>query len=301
VPESIAAEESEIAARSRAFEVLGRRARAAARRLARTPGPRPARGRRPARPARRADRRAHPPQRPARRPDAHPLGVVGIIYEARPNVTADAAGLCLKSGNAVFLRGGSEAAHSNAAILAVLRDAVEAAGLPADALMTLPSTDRGWILAMLRAEAYIDVLIPRGGEALIRFCAEHARMPVIKHYKGVCHVFVDVDADLTKAVEITHNAKVQRPGVCNAVETLLVHRGIAERALPRIAERLAGRRAARLRGHPRDPARHQSRRRGRLPRRVPRPHPRGARRRRPRRGHRPHRDLWLGSHRVDHQ
>lgn len=169
-----------------------------------------------------------------------PLGVVGIIYEARPNVTADAAGLCLKSGNAVFLRGGSEAAHSNAAILAVLRDAVEAAGLPADALMTLPSTDRGWILEMLRAEAYIDVLIPRGGEALIRFCAEHARMPVIKHYKGVCHVFVDVDADLSKAVEITHNAKVQRPGVCNAVETLLVHRGIAERALPRIAERLAG-------------------------------------------------------------
>lgn len=169
-----------------------------------------------------------------------PLGVVGIIYEARPNVTADAAGLCVKSGNAAFLRGGSEAEHSNAAILACLRGAVEAAGLPADALMTLPSTDRAWILEMLRAEQYIDVMIPRGGEALIRFVAEHARMPVIKHYKGVCHVYVDLDADLDKAVEITHNAKVQRPGVCNAVETLLVHRGVAERALPRIAARLDG-------------------------------------------------------------
>lgn len=169
-----------------------------------------------------------------------PLGVVGIIYEARPNVTADAAGLCLKSGNAVFLRGGSEAQHSNAAILEVLREAVVAAGLPADALMSLPSPDRAWILEMLRAETHLDVVIPRGGEALIRFVAEHARMPVIKHYKGNCHVFVDVAADFDKALDIALNAKVQRPGVCNAMETLLVHAGIAERFLPAVAAKLIG-------------------------------------------------------------
>lgn len=167
-----------------------------------------------------------------------PLGVVGIIYEARPNVTADAAGLCIKSGNAVFLRGGSEAAHSNAAILEVLRRALVEVGLPADALMTLPSTDRTWIMEMLGAEDSIDVIIPRGGEALIRFVAEHARMPVIKHYKGVCHVYVDAEADIEQAVAIAHNAKVQRPGVCNAMETLLIHRAIAERALPAIASKL---------------------------------------------------------------
>ena len=169
-----------------------------------------------------------------------PLGVVGIIYEARPNVTADAAGLCLKSGNAVFLRGGSEAKHSNAAILDILREAVVAAGLPADVLMSLPSTDRSWIMEMLQAEAHLDVVIPRGGEALIRFVAENARMPVIKHYKGVCHVFVDAAADLEKAFEIAFNAKVQRPGVCNAMETLLVHRNVAERFLPPMADRLLG-------------------------------------------------------------
>jgi glutamate-5-semialdehyde dehydrogenase len=168
-----------------------------------------------------------------------PLGVIGIVYEARPNVTADAAGLCLKSGNVVFLRGGSEAAHSNAAILEACRGAVEAAGLPADALMTLPSTDRTWVLEMLRAEDYLDVVIPRGGEALIRFVAEHARVPVIKHYKGVCHVYVDADADLKKAVDICYNAKVQRPGVCNAMETLLVHEAIASEFLPLIGERFA--------------------------------------------------------------
>ncbi len=169
-----------------------------------------------------------------------PLGVVGIIYEARPNVTADAAGLCLKSGNAVFLRGGSEAKHSNAAILEVLREAVVAAGLPADVLMSLPSTDRAWIMELLQAEEHLDVVIPRGGEALIRFVAENARMPVIKHYKGVCHVFVDAAADLEKAFAIAFNAKVQRPGVCNAMETLLVHRDVAERFLPPMADRLVG-------------------------------------------------------------
>lgn len=166
-----------------------------------------------------------------------PLGVIGIVYEARPNVTADAAGLCLKSGNVVFLRGGSEAEHSNAAILEVLRGAVEAAGLPADALMTLPSTDRAWILAMLRAERWLDLIIPRGGEALIRYVTEHARVPVIQHYKGVCHVFVDRDADLQKALDICYNAKVQRPGVCNAMETLLVHEAVAAEFLPEMAAR----------------------------------------------------------------
>ncbi len=167
-----------------------------------------------------------------------PLGVVGIVYEARPNVTADAAGLCLKSGNVVFLRGGSEARHSNAAILEVLRAAVASAGLPADALMSLPSTDRAWIQAMLQADEYLDVIIPRGGEALIRFVAENSRIPVIKHYKGVCHVYVDEAADLEKAGAICYNAKVQRPGVCNAMETLLVHEAVASSFLPSLQKQL---------------------------------------------------------------
>jgi len=166
------------------------------------------------------------------------LGVIGIVYEARPNVTADAAALCVRSGNAVFLRGGSEAEHANAAILAVLRDALTASGLPADALMALPSTDRAWLLPMLQADEYIDVIIPRGGEGLIRYVAEHSRIPVIKHYKGVCHVFVDAAADPAKALDIVLNAKVQRPGVCNALETLLIHEAIAPTFLPEVAQRL---------------------------------------------------------------
>jgi len=179
-----------------------------------------------------------------------PLGVVGIIYEARPNVTADAAGLCLKSGNAVFLHGGSEAKHSNAALLDILRGAVEEAGLPADTLMSLPSTDRAWIMEMLKAEEHLDVVIPRGGERLIRFVAEHARMPVIKHYKGVCHIFVDAAADMQKALDIAFNAKVQRPGVCNSMETLLIHAAIAPTYLPDIAERMIAA-GVELRGCPR--------------------------------------------------
>lgn len=167
-----------------------------------------------------------------------PLGVIGIVYEARPNVTADAAALCVRSGNAVFLRGGSEAEHANAAILDVLRAALSAHGLPADALMTLPSTDRAWLLPMLHADEFIDVIIPRGGEGLIRFVAEHSRIPVIKHYKGVCHEYVDAAANLEKAWEITFNAKVSRPGVCNALETLLVHEAIAPAFLPELARRL---------------------------------------------------------------
>ena len=166
-----------------------------------------------------------------------PLGVVGIIYEARPNVTADAAGLCIKSGNVVFLRGGSEAAQSNQAILSVLRSAVAAAGLPEDTLMSLPTTDRHWIGEMLKADAYLDVIIPRGGESLIRYVAENSRVPVIKHYKGVCHVYVDGDADLNKAEEICFNAKVHRPGVCNAMETMLVSESVAPTFLPAMAER----------------------------------------------------------------
>ena len=166
-----------------------------------------------------------------------PLGVIGIIYEARPNVTADAAGLCLKSSNVVFLRGGSEAEHSNDAILRILRKALESSGLPADVVMSLPSSDRAWITEMMHAEDYLDVIIPRGGEGLIRFVTENSRVPVIKHYKGVCHVYVDAQADLPIAADICFNAKVHRPGVCNAMETMLVHRDVAQVFLPMMATR----------------------------------------------------------------
>lgn len=179
-----------------------------------------------------------------------PLGVVGIVYEARPNVTVDAAGLCLKSGNATLLRGGSEAHRSNAALVECLRAALTRADLPADAVLSLPSTDRAWILAMVQAEGLVDLVIPRGGEALIRFVTAHARVPVIQHYKGVCHVFVDRAARLDDAVEICLNAKVQRPGVCNAMETLLVHADVADVFLPRVAAALT-RAGVELRGCPR--------------------------------------------------
>jgi glutamate-5-semialdehyde dehydrogenase len=164
-----------------------------------------------------------------------PLGVIGIVYEARPNVTADAAGLCLKSGNAVILRGGKEALHSNLAIGRVLRDAMERRQLPMAALQVLDTPDRGALLELLKCEEQIDLIIPRGGEGLIRFVAEHSRIPVIKHYKGVCHVFVDASADFAEAEKIALNSKVQRPGVCNAMETLLIHKDIAETFIPRIA------------------------------------------------------------------
>ena len=169
-----------------------------------------------------------------------PLGVIGIIYEARPNVTADAAGLCLKSGNVVVLRGGSEAQHSNRAILSVLQDALIESDLPADCVMGFPTTDRTWITSMLHAEQYLDVIIPRGGESLIRYVTEHSRVPVIKHYKGVCHIYIDSHADLEKAQAIAFNAKVQRPGVCNAMETLLVNRDVASKFLPSFEKRWAG-------------------------------------------------------------
>jgi glutamate-5-semialdehyde dehydrogenase len=166
-----------------------------------------------------------------------PLGVIGMIYESRPNVTSDAAGLCLKAGNAVILRGGSEAIHSNLAIAEVLRAVGRRHGIPAGAIQVIPTTSRQAVEEMLQLEEYIDVIIPRGGEDLIRFVVSRSKIPVIKHYKGVCHVFVDASADLKMAQTICYNAKVQRPGVCNAMETLLVHREIAPRFLPPMAEK----------------------------------------------------------------
>ncbi len=161
-----------------------------------------------------------------------PIGVIGIIYESRPNVTADAAGLCLKSGNAVILRGGSESINSNNAIAKVLEDACALAGVPGKIIQVVPTIEREAVLEMLKLEDYIDLIIPRGGEGLIRFVVDNSRIPVIKHYKGVCHVFVDEYADIGMAERICLNAKVQRPGVCNAMETLLVHENIAQRFLP---------------------------------------------------------------------
>ncbi len=168
-----------------------------------------------------------------------PIGVVLVIYEARPNVTSDVAALCLRSGNAVVLRGGKEAIRSNLAIHRALAEAIEAAGLPPDAVQMIDTPDRALASALLRQQDTIDLVIPRGGEALIRAVAEESRIPVIKHYKGVCHVYVDDLADLDMAEEICFNAKVQRPGVCNAMETMLVHEGVAARFLPRICRRLA--------------------------------------------------------------
>jgi glutamate-5-semialdehyde dehydrogenase len=161
-----------------------------------------------------------------------PLGVVMMVYESRPNVTIDAGVLCLKSGNACILRGGSEAIHSNLALAQVVRAALKAEGLPEDAVQVVPFTDREGILELLKLEDHIDLAIPRGGEGLIRFVAENARVPVIKHYKGVCHAFVDASAELANAVDIVVNAKTQRPGVCNALETLLVHTDVAAQFLP---------------------------------------------------------------------
>jgi glutamate-5-semialdehyde dehydrogenase len=161
-----------------------------------------------------------------------PLGVIGMIYEARPNVTADAAALCLKSGNAVILRGGSEAHHSNQAIGAVLRQACAETAVPQDAVQMVEVKDHAFVNELLQLESYIDLIIPRGGEDLIRAVVANSKIPVIKHYKGVCHVYVDADASLETAKRICFNAKVQRPAVCNAMETLLVHETIAPEFLP---------------------------------------------------------------------
>lgn len=156
-----------------------------------------------------------------------PLGVIGIIYESRPNVTIDAAGLCFKAGNGVILRGGSEALHSNQALAGVIKEALAETGLPEKAVQVVPMRDREAVNILLAQEEYIDLIIPRGGEGLIRFVVENSKIPVLKHYKGVCHLYVDESADFDMAKEICINSKAQRPGVCNALETLLVNNKIA--------------------------------------------------------------------------
>jgi len=167
-----------------------------------------------------------------------PIGVIGIIYESRPNVTADSAGLCLKSGNACVLRGGSEAIHSNTAIAAVLSEAAEKAGVPAGAISFVARPDRELVPLLLKQDRYIDLIIPRGGESLMRVVTEHATIPVMKHDAGVCHIYVDADADPAMAERVCFNAKVQRPSTCNAMETLLVHQGIARQWLAPFIEKL---------------------------------------------------------------
>jgi len=179
-----------------------------------------------------------------------PLGVIGFIYESRPNVTADAAGLCVKSGNAVVLRGGSEAIESNTAIAAVLAKALEKVGAPADAIQFVDTTDRAAVAALLELDGLVDLVIPRGGEEFVRWVSERSRVPVLKHDKGLVHVFVDAAADAAMATAIVVNAKAQRPSVCNALETLLVHRDIAPSLVPTLAARL-GEAGVALRGCPR--------------------------------------------------
>ena len=172
---------------------------------------------------------------------ASPIGVIVIIYESRPNVTVDAAGLCFKSGNATILRGGKEAIHSNQITAKIMVEAAAGAlpAFPADAIQVVPTTDRGAIPELLSLTRFVDLCIPRGGESLIRAVTECSHVPVIKHYKGVCHVYIDADADAAMAEEIVFNSKVHRPGVCNAAETLLVDKSVATDVLPRLAKRLA--------------------------------------------------------------
>lgn len=165
-----------------------------------------------------------------------PLGVIGFIFESRPNVTVDAAALCLKAGNAVILKGGSEAIHSNMILGELLAEALHEAGVPEKAVQVIPTTERASVNTLISLDDYIDVIIPRGGEGLIRFVTEHSRIPVLKHYKGVCHVYVDQSASVRMAKDICFNAKVQRPGVCNAMETLLVHEDAASDFLPEMAK-----------------------------------------------------------------
>jgi glutamate-5-semialdehyde dehydrogenase len=165
-----------------------------------------------------------------------PLGVIGIIYESRPNVTADAAGLCLKSGNAAILRGGSEAIHSNQAIAACVHAGLRIAGLPETAVQVVATTDRAAVGELITMKEYVDVIVPRGGKGLIEFISAEARIPVIKHLHGVCHVYIDDEADLEKAIRIADNAKTHRYGVCNAMETLLVAQSVAAKVLPRLCK-----------------------------------------------------------------
>src|SRR5688572_10928846 len=167
-----------------------------------------------------------------------PLGVIAIVYESRPNVTIDAASLTLKSGNSALLRGGKEAAHTNRALGEVIGAALEETGLPRDAVVIVPAGDRDGVRELVQLNGLVDLAIPRGGEGLIRFVVEHARVPVVQHYKGVCHLFLDAGADVEMAKALTLNGKVQRPGVCNALECLLVDAADAERLLPPVAKAL---------------------------------------------------------------
>jgi glutamate-5-semialdehyde dehydrogenase len=167
-----------------------------------------------------------------------PIGVIGVIYEARPNVTVDVAALCLKTGNASILRGGSETFRSNAALARVIRGALESCGLPTDAVQYIEDPDRGLVAQLLRLDRYVDMIIPRGGASLHKLCREQSTIPVITGGMGICHIFVDQSADLARAVDIVENAKVQRPSVCNALDTLLVHRAAAGEFLPKVAARL---------------------------------------------------------------
>ncbi|MFH1006803.1 MAG: glutamate-5-semialdehyde dehydrogenase [Candidatus Latescibacterota bacterium] len=176
-----------------------------------------------------------------------PIGVIGFIYESRPNVTADSTALCLKSGNAILLRGGSEAIHSNLCLAQLLSNAALSAGVPEGAIGLIETTDRAAVTEMLHARGLIDLIIPRGGKGLIRAVVENAQIPVIKHYEGICHVYVDEEADLDMAERIVVNAKVQRPGVCNALETLLIHSEIADILIPGLFEQLT-RKGVALRG-----------------------------------------------------
>ncbi len=241
-----------------------------------------------------------------------PIGVVVIIYESRPNVTADAASLCFKSGNATILRGGKEAMHSNQAIAQIMLAAAKQRlpSFPEHAIQVVPTTDREAIKELLSLTQYVDLCMPRGGEGLIRAVAECSKVPVIKHYKGVCHVYVDADADLKMAEEIAMNAKVQRPAVCNAMETLLVDKAVADKFLPAIAPKLAEKKVE-LRVRRRQPRRFsigtrnskletQNCRRSGLVHRIQRFHPERARRGRRAGGDRPHQPLRLrafGQHR----
>lgn len=167
-----------------------------------------------------------------------PIGVIGIIYESRPNVTSDTAALCFKSGNACVLKGGKEAFHSNAIIASLLQEVLEKHNLPKEIISLLPDASREGVAQLIKMDKYVDLIIPRGGEALIRFVSENATVPVVKHDKGVCHTYVDKDANLEKAIEIVLNAKCQRPSACNSLETLLVHEAIAKDFLPRMKEAL---------------------------------------------------------------
>ncbi|MGB3212543.1 MAG: glutamate-5-semialdehyde dehydrogenase [Desulforhopalus sp.] len=167
-----------------------------------------------------------------------PLGVIAMIYESRPNVTVDAAALCLKAGNAIILRGGSEAIHSNLALAGILQQALVENNVDKDAVQIVPVTDRSAVNHLLTFEDDIDIVIPRGGESLIRFVSQNSRIPVLKHYKGVCHLYIDKDADLEKAVPLVLNSKTHRPGVCNALEGMLIHKDVAEVFLPKVTEAL---------------------------------------------------------------